>query len=146
VRPNPDFGTLELRVPDAQTTLREAAAVAAVGHCLVAWLADRARAGEELPVDPGWRIEENRWSACRHGMEGELADLRTGERVPTRERLHTLLDELEPVAEALACSGELAGARELVQENGAMRQRAVAGAEGIAGLPAWLAGRFLEGV
>ena len=82
--------------PDAQSTVADAAAVAAVAHALTVWLAERHDAGEALPVDETWRIEENRWRACRHGVEGDLLDLRTGERRPARARLHALLDELEP--------------------------------------------------
>src|SRR5215211_214386 len=142
LRPNINFGTLEIRVPDAQTTVAEAAAVAAVAHALVARLAASAGAGEPLPVHASWRIAENRWLACRHGVEGSLADLTTGARRPARERLHELLDELQPAAERLGCSAELASARSLVAENGAMRQRAAASELGLRALPGWLADRF----
>ena len=83
LRPHPAFGTLELRVPDAQTTLAEAAAIAATCQALVAWLGERHDAGETLAVAPTWRISENRWSAARDGVQGTLADLETGERRPT---------------------------------------------------------------
>ena len=52
----------------------------------------------------GWRIEENRWSACRHGTRGTMADLETGAPAPTADRLHALLDELEPAAARLGCA------------------------------------------
>jgi carboxylate-amine ligase len=143
LRPHPRYGTLELRVPDAQTTAAEAAAIAAVCHALVSALGDRFDAGEELATAPSWRIAENRWSACRDGVEGTLADLATGERRPARERLHELLTWLEPVAERLGCAAELASAHELVSENGAIRQRAAAEMGGIHRIPEWLAGRFL---
>lgn len=144
LRPHPSFGTLELRVPDAQTTLAEAAGVAVVAQALVAWLAERHDAGEPLPVPPTWRIEENRWSALRHGLDGTLADLETGERLPTRERLHALLDELEPVAARLGGAPWLPHARALVAANGALRQREIAAARGIDGLAGWLAERFAD--
>lgn len=144
LRPHPAFGTLELRVPDAQATVAEAAAVAAVGQALVAWLAERHEAGEALPVIPTWRIEENRWSAARDGVEGELADLVTGDRRPARTRLMELLDELEAVAARLGCAAELDEARRLVDENGAMRQRAVAAESGVRSVPVWLADRYLS--
>jgi carboxylate-amine ligase len=123
LRPHPRFGTLELRVPDAQTHIDEAAAVAAVAHALVAHLAERHDSGDSLPCDETWRIEENRWSACRHGVEGEMADLATGERVPTRELLSALLDQLEAAAERIGCAAELSLARPLIERNGAMRLR-----------------------
>ena len=80
LRPHPSFGTLELRVPDAQTTLAHAAGVTAFSHALVGWLAARHDDGERLPVAHSWRIGENRWSALRSGVEGTLVDLETGER------------------------------------------------------------------
>jgi carboxylate-amine ligase len=138
-RLHPDFGTVEVRVPDTQTTVAETSAIAAVVHALVAWLAERHAAGEVLEAAPSWRIAENRWSACRHGLEGAMADLVTGEVAPTRERLAALLDELAPVARHMGCAGELARAD--LDANGAARQREVGG--GPHEVTAWLAERFL---
>jgi carboxylate-amine ligase len=138
-RLHPGFGTVEVRVPDTQTTVGETAAVAAFVHALVAWLAERDAAGEHLRVAPSWRIAENRWSACRHGVEGAMADLVTGDRAPTRERLATLLDELAPPARRIGCAGELASVD--LGANGATRQRD-RGA-GPHDTTAWLAARFL---
>jgi carboxylate-amine ligase len=134
LRPHPLLGTLEVRVPDAQSTMEDAAAVATVVVALVARLAERHDAGEPLPVAPTWRIEENRWSAARHGTEGEMADLVTGERAPTRARLHSLLEELG-VEEALP----------LVERCGAARQRSIAAERGLPGLAQWLADAFAPG-
>ncbi|MEA2288816.1 MAG: glutamate---cysteine ligase / carboxylate-amine ligase [Solirubrobacteraceae bacterium] len=137
------YGTVELRVPDAQSTVADTAAVAAVAHCLVAWLAERHAAGEPLEVAATWRIAENRWAACRHGADAALADLVTGEVRPARLRLHELLDDLQPVAERIGCGAELSAARDLADGNGAVRQRAVAAERGLHGLVEWLAERFL---
>jgi glutamate---cysteine ligase / carboxylate-amine ligase len=143
LRAHPVFGTLEIRVPDTQTTLDEAAAVAAFAHALVGLLVERLDAGEPVRCDPTWRIAENRWSACRHGVDGTLADLETGERRLARERIAELLDELEPVADRLGCSRELGRCRALTERNGAIRQREVAESAGVRGLAGWLAERFL---
>lgn len=143
LRPHPLFGTLEVRVPDQQTTAADSAAIAAVVHSLVARLAERHDAGERLPVHPTWRIAENRWSAARHGLEGTLADLDTGERSPARRRLYELLDELSPQADSLGCAAELAHAGRLVEENGAARQRAAATGGDLRALAGGLADAFL---
>ncbi|MBN1530951.1 MAG: YbdK family carboxylate-amine ligase [Thermoleophilaceae bacterium] len=135
LRPHLTHGTLELRVPDTQTTIAEAGAVAAVAHALVVWLADRHDAGDLPEPAPTWRISENRWSACRHGVEGELADVRTGERRATRAVLRELLDTIGADA-----------ALPLVELNGALRQREVAGEHGIRALGPWLAERFAAGL
>ncbi len=143
LRPHRRFGTLEFRVPDGQSSVADAAALAAVIQALVAWLRLRHRAGEPLEVAPEWRIAENRWSACRHGVEGRMADLQTGRVAPTRECLHDLLDALEPQSLSLSSASWLRWARDLVERNGAIRQREVADERGVAGLGSWLAERFL---
>jgi carboxylate-amine ligase len=124
LRPRPHLGTLELRVPDAQTTVADAGAVAAVSHALVAWLAERHDAGELPGPAPTWRIEENRWAAARHGLDAVFADLERDVRTPVRELLAQRLDSLEGIATQLGCAAELADARRLLDANGAMRQRA----------------------
>ncbi len=113
LRLHPVFGTLEVRVPDTQTTVEETEAVATVIHDLVQRLAERPE-----PIHESWRIDQNRWSACRHGLEGEMTDLVTGERRSTRELLRA------PAASPAA------------------RQREVAAERGLRGLVAWMADRF----
>jgi carboxylate-amine ligase len=136
LRLHPAFGTVEVRVPDTQATVADTAAVGAVVHALVMRLAARHDAGDALPVAESWRIDENRWSACRHGVDGAMTDLETGERRPTRERLEALLDELDLDPEPLA------RARGMLTGNGAVRQRAVAAERGLHGLVGWLADGF----
>jgi carboxylate-amine ligase len=129
-------------VPDTQITSGDSAAVAALVHALAGWLAARHDAGERLAVHPAWRIAENRWSACRYGMEGRMADLDTGRTVPTRERLDWLIESVAPVAGDLGCAGELDEARRLARDPGAGRQRRIAAQHGLDGLVPWLAGEF----
>ncbi|HEX6116377.1 MAG TPA: YbdK family carboxylate-amine ligase [Solirubrobacterales bacterium] len=132
LRLHPVHGTIEARVPDQQATVAETVAVAAFVRGLVVDLAARYDAGESLPVHPTWRIGENRWSAGRHGLDGTLADLDSGVRRPTRERLTDLIDRVGADA-----------ARPLTEENGAIRQRAWAAAGGPEGAARELAERFL---
>ena len=136
LRPHLSFGTLELRVCDTQTTVGEAAAVAAYVHALVAWLRER----EDLGSPQSWRIAENRWRAARHGLDAELADLVTGERRPVRELLRERVLALAPVAERLGCAAELAAVEPMIERNGAVRQREV----GAAAVTGWLADHFLD--
>jgi carboxylate-amine ligase len=143
LRPHRRFGTLEFRVPDGQTTVADGAAIAAMAQSLVVWLDERHRTGESLPVAPSWRIEENRWSACRNGVEGSMADLKSGIRRPTRELLRELLDLLEPVASRLGAARALDHAHTLTESNGALTQRRIAAERGIAAVAPWLTERFL---
>jgi len=144
LRPHTEFGTLEIRVADAQTSLADASGMVGFIHCLVDWLSDRHDAGEGAAAVPSWRIEENRWSAARYGVAGRMADLETGKPKPTRERLHDLLSELRPVARRLGCDALLANASRLVEANGAMRQRELFESVGAVPLTAALAERFLD--
>jgi carboxylate-amine ligase len=146
LRPHPRFGTLELRVPDAQTSVAQAAGVAALAQALIATLAERHDAGEPLPDAPAWRIAHNRFQAQRHGLGGCFADLDSGCVIGARERLAELIEQAGPAAARLGAAGLLAHATELVRRNGAQRQRdAVSELGGIEQLPAWLAARFTEG-
>jgi carboxylate-amine ligase len=142
LRPHAAYGTLEVRVPDSQARVADAAGVAALVHALVAWLAARHDAGDLPAPHDTWRIEENRWLACRDGVDGELVDLDTGERRPARERLAALIDVVAGAADRLGCGAELACARELVAVNGAIRQRA---AGSPAAAAAWLADVYPAG-
>ena len=105
------YGTLELRAPDAQSSIEDVHGVAAYAYDLMHALAARHDAGETLPVHDSWRIDENRWAAMRDGVTGTLADLETGERIPTREILRARATH--PATEAL------------IEANGAIRLREV---------------------
>jgi glutamate---cysteine ligase / carboxylate-amine ligase len=143
LRPHDEVGTIELRVPDSQSTAEDAAGVIAFAAGLVAWLAERHDAGEPLPVHDHGRIVENRWRAMRHGLGGSLLDLDSGEPQPTRARIVALIDALAPAAERLGGAAELEHARTLAARNGAERQRALAAQGGVRGVVEWLAGAFL---
>jgi carboxylate-amine ligase len=144
LRPHPRFGTLEFRVPDGQATVADAGAIATVAQALLAWLAERHDQGDRPEPAPTWRIEQNRWSACRYGVEGKMADLGSGSARPTRAVLYELLDTLEPVAARLEAKACLPRARELVELNGALAQRREAERAGARSLPGWLASQFVE--
>jgi carboxylate-amine ligase len=143
LRLHPGFGTLEFRVPDAQSSVRDAAAIAAVVQALVAWLGERHDAGEKLPVLPAWRIEENRWSACRDGVEGHMADLQSGTLDSTRGCLEELLGNLKAFETRFESNQALARAHEMTQANGAITQRRAFSHGGTAAVARWLAEQFL---
>jgi carboxylate-amine ligase len=143
LRPHPSFGTIEVRVPDAQVTVEDSAAIVATVHALARLLVDRHEAGESpAPPAPTWRIQENRWQALRHGLDGTLADLVTGEPLPTRERLRMLLEQIHPYAGELGAEAELSHALRLTESNGAARQREQHANGGIRALTAWLVEGF----
>lgn len=98
LRPHLRYGTLELRVLDVQARIDQTSAIARFVHALAALLADLHHLGELPPPAPTWRIAENRWTALRDGVRGNLLDLRTGEARPASRRLEGLIDDAEPYA------------------------------------------------
>jgi glutamate---cysteine ligase / carboxylate-amine ligase len=143
LRAHDQHGTIELRVPDAQSTPEEAAGVLAFAAALVAWLAERHDGGEALRVHDRARIAENRWRAARHGLSGTLLDLETGEPEPARARILALIDAVAPAAARLGGADELEHARTLAARNGAERQRELAAERGVRGVVEWLADAFV---
>jgi glutamate---cysteine ligase / carboxylate-amine ligase len=142
LRVHDEHGTIELRVPDTQSTPEEAAGVLALAAGLIAWLAERYDAGETLPVHHHVRIAENRWRASRHGLNGTLLDLDSGEPQPARARVRELIDAVAPTAARLGGAAQLEHARALADRNGAERQRALAAEAGTHRVVEWLADAF----
>jgi len=127
VRPSPALGTVEVRVCDGVSNLRELAALTALTHCLVVDLQDRLSAGERLPTMPPWHVQENKWRAARYGLEAEIIlDAEAHERLVTDD-LADLLTRLEPVARRLECEDELRSVDEISRTGASyQRQRTVA--------------------
>ena len=75
VRPHHAFGTVEVRICDAQMTAAEADGLAALIVACVRRAAEEVDAGETPPDLPARLIEENVWRAIRYGLDGRLLDL-----------------------------------------------------------------------
>ena len=140
VRLQPALGTVEVRVMDAQSTVREVAPLVA----LVQSLARLELEGNSSPAVPGAEVlAENRFLAARDGMDARLIDPADRCLVPVREMLDSLLARCRPHAVALGCAGALDRVQPLAAANGAARQRAFVDRSGMDDLVASLAERFL---
>jgi carboxylate-amine ligase len=123
VRPHPNFGTVEIRACDSQTRIEHTLALTALIQAMVKELAEHYEAGKELGVYPWQMLDENKWLAARHGMEGELVDLPSSEKVNTKELARRLVDRLRGHAEDLGSAGDLDGIDDLLARgNGGSRQ------------------------
>jgi glutamate---cysteine ligase / carboxylate-amine ligase len=123
VRPHPDFGTVEIRAMDGQTRVEHTLALAALVQAMVKELAEHFESGEALTPIPWEMLDENKWLAARHGLDGELVDLPSRERVPARRLARRVHDRLREHAEDLGSADELAGIADLLDHgNGAERQ------------------------
>jgi carboxylate-amine ligase len=126
VRPHPNFGTIEVRVCDSQTRVEHTLALAALVQAMVKELAEHFEAGKQLAAYPWQMLDENKWLAARHGLDGDLVDLPTSERVATKALARRLLDRLREHAQDLGSEAELEGVADLIERgNGAARQMVV---------------------
>ena len=118
VRPHHAFGTVEVRICDAQARGDESLSLAALCCACVAQAAldyDDGRLGQPLRQR---EIEENLWRAIRHGLGGRMIDFTRSEEVPTRAALERLLGWTSPAR------GMLGLEVELPERNGAERAQA----------------------
>ena len=131
VRPSPTFGTVEVRICDGVTNLRELTALVALTQCLVVDLEERLSAGEMLPTMPPWHVQENKWRSARYGLEAEIIlDAAGSERLVT-EDLADLLERLAPLSRKLGCEDGLAAVADIPRLGASyQRQRKVAAETG----------------
>jgi carboxylate-amine ligase len=118
VRPHFSFGTVEVRICDAQATAQESDALVGL---MVACIAQATRDVDEgVPfADPAPRlIEENMWRAIRYGLDGWLIDLDRAEEYPARAAIERLARWTAPIRAELAIEDPA-----FPERNGAQRQR-----------------------
>jgi carboxylate-amine ligase len=120
VRPHHSFGTVEVRICDAQTRGDESLQLAGlIAACIAQTALDYDEHGYEGKGAPlaDREIEENLWRAIRYGAGGRMIDFRRGEEVPTRSLLERVLTWTEPARAQLGLD------LRLPERNGAERAR-----------------------
>jgi carboxylate-amine ligase len=120
VRPHHSFGTVEVRICDAQTRGEESLALAGlIAACIAQTAIDYDEHGYEGKGSPlaDREIEENLWRAIRYGAGGRMIDFRRGEEMPTRALLEQVLVWTEPARTRLGLD------LRLPERNGAQRAR-----------------------
>jgi len=104
IRPHFAFGTVELRICDAQATAPESEALASLMVSCVAQALRDEDEGLPLPEPPRRLVEENLWRAIRYGMDGHLIDIERAEEFPARSAIERLASWSEPVRSELGIS------------------------------------------
>jgi glutamate---cysteine ligase / carboxylate-amine ligase len=144
VRPQPRFGTVEIRVMDAQSRVPETAALVALVQSIArleleeGYVADHIIRAEEV-------LAENRFLAARDGIDARVIDTTEEALRPIEELLAELLDAARPHAAALGCLDDLERIEALGAAPGAVRQRAYPADEhGLVELVAQLSRMFDE--
>ncbi|MBK4142636.1 glutamate--cysteine ligase [Corynebacterium macginleyi] len=124
IRPAAKWGTVEVRVSDAASNLRELSAVVALTHCLVVHYDRMIDAGEDLPVLQPWHVAENKWRGARYGMDALVITSRETDEAWVKDELAQMVEELTPLARELGCAKELAVVHEIIDSGaGYERQR-----------------------
>lgn len=92
MRPHPDFGTLEIRIGDMPRSRKDTEAYIAYARAET-MAAATPHVGNRSRVHPSL-IRENRWRACRHGMQATIISPQDEKLVPLLEWLEARLDTL----------------------------------------------------
>jgi glutamate---cysteine ligase / carboxylate-amine ligase len=117
VRPHHSYGTVEMRICDAQTSADDSTALAGLVTACIAQAALDHDEGVPFDDPPGRMIEENFWRAIRHGLDGKLIDLDRVEEYPAAAALDRLLAWTAPARGVLGIDPGL------TELNGAQRQK-----------------------
>jgi carboxylate-amine ligase len=117
IRPHHAFGTVEVRICDAQTSAEDSTALAGLITACVAQAALDRDDGVAHDPPPDRLIEENLWRAIRYGLDGKLIDLERQEEFPAAAVTDRLLAWTAPARAVLGIDPALP------DQTGAQRQR-----------------------
>ncbi|HWH95143.1 MAG TPA: YbdK family carboxylate-amine ligase [Baekduia sp.] len=140
-RPQPRFGTVEVRVMDAQPRSEATAALCALVQALARLELEDGFAAPKL-IDAEEVLAENRFLAARDGPAAALVDPVSSRLVPIADLIAALVDAALPHAVALGAGDQLARVPDLVASPEASRQSSLAGCVGVPALVRDLAARF----
>jgi carboxylate-amine ligase len=123
VRPHHNFGTVEIRICDMPPNLPAVLGITALVQCLVYRLSEEIDRGTyQFDCHP-ILVRQNKWRACRYGLEANLVDPSTQRSTPARQLVRDLVDRLGEIAETLDCAAPLASVLDLIEQpTGAERQ------------------------
>jgi carboxylate-amine ligase len=125
IRPSAKFPTVEMRIADVCPRIEDAICVAALYLCLMRMLWRLKRSNQRWRIYPAALIEENRWLAMRHGVQGNLVDFGIGEQVPFGDLIEEIFELVAEDAEALGCVAEVRQAR-MIAMHGTSADRQIA--------------------
>ena len=140
-RPQPRFGTIEVRIMDAQPRLQATAALCALVQALAELELEEGYAPPEL-THAQEALAENRFLAARDGVDAELIDPTSAQRIPLRRPARRPPHRRHTTRPGPRAADELAAIPALVAAPEATRQETRAARAGIPAVVADLARRF----
>jgi carboxylate-amine ligase len=91
IRPNFSYPTLEMRICDVCTRVDEAVCVAALFQAVIAKVWKLRRDNLSWRQYSAAFIEENKWRACRYGLDGQMIDFGKSRQLPARQLIEELV-------------------------------------------------------
>ena len=123
IRLHPFFDTLEVRICDAQSRVEDTIAIAALIQAIIFKLHKLQRQNLSFRIYRRRVIDENRWRACRYGLDSKLIDFGSENEVDERALLHELLDFVATEVDELGSTREVAHVENILRAgSGADRQ------------------------
>jgi len=123
VRPHPFFETIEVRVCDIPMRLDETLAIAALIQATAAMLWKLHASNKSYRIYGRALISENKFRACRYGLDGKLIDFGKEEEVPIRKLMLEYLHLIDDVVDELGSRDEINYIHEMLNMgSGADRQ------------------------
>ncbi len=110
VRPNAENGTIEVRICDMPADLPSVLGLVAMIQCPVQSLSEEIDRGTKGSDPHPLLIRQNRWRACRYGIEAELVDPGTAGARPARAAAGSLIRRFEAISTRLGCRRQIAHA------------------------------------
>ena len=123
IRPHPFFETIEIRVCDIPMRLDETLAIAALIQATAAMLYKLHASNKSYRIYGRALISENKFRACRYGLDGKLIDFGKEEEVPIRKLMLEYLHLIDDVVDELGSRDEINYIHEMLNMgSGADRQ------------------------
>ena len=123
IRPHPFFETIEVRVCDIPMRLDETLAIAALIQATAAMLYKLHASNKSYRIYGRALISENKFRACRYGLDGKLIDFGKEEEVPIRKLMLEYLHLIDDVVDELGSRDEINYIHEMLNMgSGADRQ------------------------
>ena len=107
LRPNVKFPTLEMRICDTCTSLKDSISIAALYLCIIHMVHRLRRENQKWRVYSKMLINENRWRVQRYGMEKGLVDFGKSKLVPYKYLIDELIELVKEDASELGCIQEV---------------------------------------
>tara|TARA_B110001454_G_C12723074_1_gene435716 strand:+ start:12373 stop:13509 length:1137 start_codon:yes stop_codon:yes gene_type:complete len=99
IRPNLEYGTIEVRIADCPPTMKEVEALVALIHSLAVFIDRELSLGRKFSPPPEWILRENKWRASRHGVQCDLINDLNGNSFPFNQIWADLVRSLEHIAD-----------------------------------------------